>query len=240
MIHMSKNEEKLEKPKFRTKGNIIILSITWLTFSIILIYMIYYKISFFSEILTLFAALAAVTGILYTTYKSDLRNYNLLIEQKNNLNIQLRFEYREKAYLSLYREFYDNYLATFDRIHNKDILKEEIKDIITSREKICDFLLEFEKSDNCFFYLDKELLNKIVCLNRIIEENRKNSGNKKEIYFKEYEDVISELEVENSFALKNDNIGNRLKEIKGETIEYLDIKINSVILCTFNNNFELK
>lgn len=236
---MNKKEDKMEKPKFHTVVNLIILVMMWVPFLIILIYVIFYKVLFFSEILTLFAALAAVTGILYTTYKSDLRNYSLLIEQKNNLNIQLRFEYREKAYVNLYKTFYDNSLATFDRFYSKEIISEEIKDIISSREKICDFLLEFEKSNNCFFYLDKKLMNKIVALNRVIETNKENRNTNAEIYFKEYENVISNLEANISSSLGMDYIGNYLKEIKEETMEYLDIKINPVLVFTSDNNFSM-
>lgn len=97
-------DKKNRKVKFFTKDTSIILGITWGLF-IIIIYL--RKNTFYDElpnIITLFTAFLAFTGIIYSNYRSDKRNENSLTNSNEQLIEQLTRDKKEKAIFTFIEE----------------------------------------------------------------------------------------------------------------------------------------
>lgn len=92
------------KAKFFTKSNLIILGLIWGLF-VIIIYLrkdTLYEDA--SNIVTIFAAFLAFTGILYSNYRSDKRNELSLINSNKQLIEQLTRDKKEKAVFVLIKK----------------------------------------------------------------------------------------------------------------------------------------
>lgn len=96
--------DKNTKVKFFSKTNLIILGLIWGLF-IIIIYLrkdtLYEDVS---NIITIFAAFLAFTGILYSNYRSDKRNELSLMNSNKQLIEQLTRDKKEKAVFTLIKE----------------------------------------------------------------------------------------------------------------------------------------
>lgn len=97
------NDEKT-KVKFLTITNLIILGLIWGLFLIIIFLRRDTLYEDASNIITIFAAFLAFTGILYSNYKSDKRNELSLINSNKQLIEQLTRDKKEKAVFMLIKE----------------------------------------------------------------------------------------------------------------------------------------
>ena len=110
--------------KFFNRSNIFILGIMWGSY-IVLILINYYPvkelINFTNTIdyISLFAALSAITGILYSNYKSDQRSILSINNSNNQLIEQLTREKKEEAIFELLKKILDTL--------NNDLSKHDIK-----------------------------------------------------------------------------------------------------------------
>ena len=112
---MNDNNTKI---KFLTKTNLIILCLTWGLFIIILVLRRNTLYDDASNIITIFAAFLAFTGILYSNYKSDKRNELSLMNSNKQLIEQLTRDKKEKAVFILIKKILD--------VINADLKKDYI------------------------------------------------------------------------------------------------------------------
>ena len=110
--------------KFFNRSNILILGIMWGSY-ILIIFINYFQIKeliyFTSTIdyISLFAALSAITGILYSNYKSDQRAILSLKNSNNQLIEQMTRNKKEEAIFELLKKILD--------ILNNDLINHDIK-----------------------------------------------------------------------------------------------------------------
>lgn len=90
--------------KFLTKTNLIILGVIWGLFVVIIFFRRNSLYEDASNIVTIFAAFLAFTGILYSNYRSDKRNELSLINSNRQLIEQLTRNKKEKAVFMLIKE----------------------------------------------------------------------------------------------------------------------------------------
>ena len=112
---MNDNNTKI---KFLTKTNLIILCLIWGLFIIILVLRRNTLYEDASNIITIFAAFLAFTGILYSNYKSDKRNELSLMNSNKQLIEQLTRDKKEKAVFILIKKILD--------VINADLKKDYI------------------------------------------------------------------------------------------------------------------
>lgn len=87
-----------------------------------------------------------------------------------------------------------------------------------------------------FFYLEEKLLGDIMALNRVIEDKIKEYDDIKYTFFSGYEEIPWKKAENNHEVLqRHDYIGKKLKQIKIQLIDYLNIKIPTVILTKGGN-----
>lgn len=96
--------DKNTKVKFLTKTNLILLGLIWGLFLIIIFLRrdTLYKDA--SNIITIFAAFLAFSGILYSNYKSDKRNERSLKNSNKQLVEQLTRDKKEEAVFTLIKD----------------------------------------------------------------------------------------------------------------------------------------
>lgn len=104
--------------KFLTKTNLIILGVIWGLFAVIIYLRRDTLYDDASNIVTIFAALLAFTGILYSNYRSDKRNENSLNNSNKQLIEQLTRDKKEKAVFMLIKKILD--------VINADLKKDYI------------------------------------------------------------------------------------------------------------------
>lgn len=92
------------KVKFLTKTNLILLGLIWGLFAIIILLRRDTLYEDASDIVTIFAAFLAFTGILYSNYRSDKRNENSLNNSNKQLIEQLTRDKKEKAVFTLIKD----------------------------------------------------------------------------------------------------------------------------------------
>lgn len=94
-------DDKNTEVKFFTGTNIIILAFIWGLFAVIIYLRRDTLYNDASNIVTIFAAFLAFTGILYSNYRSDKRNENSLNNSNKQLIEQLTRDKKEKAVFTL-------------------------------------------------------------------------------------------------------------------------------------------
>lgn len=92
------------KVKFLTKTNLVILGVIWGLFAVIIYLRRDTLYNDASNIVTIFAALLAFTGILYSNYRSDKRNENSLNNSNKQLIEQLTRDKKEEAVFTLIKD----------------------------------------------------------------------------------------------------------------------------------------
>ena len=97
-------DDKNSEVKFFTDTNIIILAFIWGLFAVIIFLRRDTLYEDASDIVTIFAAFLAFTGILYSNYRSDKRNENSLNNSNKQLIEQLTRNKKEKAVFKLIKD----------------------------------------------------------------------------------------------------------------------------------------
>jgi hypothetical protein len=193
---MKDKVKEYDEPKFANPSNFIILFSMWVSFLTILSYGLYSK-RLISESITLFAALSAVTGILYSNYKSDLRTVKQLKQQEKNIKMELRFNKKEDLELKIFKLLdensdcfiYDFLISNsikklidheigFNDLNNRE--KNEIQKIIDKRKIIVNELLTLYK-EKYIFYLEAETFEFFESLHSKINTHMIRSISRKEI-----------------------------------------------------------
>ena len=116
--------DKNSKIKFFNRSNIFILIVMWgpyIGICLINFFQVKELANFTTNMdyISLFAALSAITGILYSNYKSDQRNILSLKNSNNQLIEQLTRDKKEKAIFELLKKILDTL--------NSDLRKRDIK-----------------------------------------------------------------------------------------------------------------
>ncbi len=96
--------DKNREDKFLTKNNLIILGVIWGLFAVIIFLRKDTLYEDASNIVTIFAAFLAFTGILYSNYRSDKRNENSLNNSNKQLIEQLTRDKKEEAVFTLIKD----------------------------------------------------------------------------------------------------------------------------------------
>ena len=128
--------------KFLTKTNLIILGVIWGLFTVIIYLRRDTLYDDASNIVTIFAALLAFTGILYSNYRSDKRNECSLINSNKQLIEQLTRDKKEKAVFMLIKKILD--------VINVDLKKDYIPWSFTAKT-IADY---YEENKRKRFYFN--------------------------------------------------------------------------------------
>ena len=214
---------------------IIIISILWIPFVILYINHPWEELGNYIAIAT---ALTAFTGTIISLIASEKRTEKQLLSQEKNIMKQLRSDRKEKAYLELFRVFYNESIAVFDRGYSIDRLNGELEDFLISRKNLCEFLLEFENKNDGFFYLDNNLMIDLITVNETIKYNKKYKDLEKR-YFVEIKGKISSMEELNELLMR-DAVGNYLKEIKKKLEEYRGGNFPLVFVPIIENDYKFK
>lgn len=145
--------------KFLNKSNLIVLSIIWGSYIIIIINN--FVSSFLPLIpkdidyISLFAAFSAITGILYSNYKSDQRNILSLENSNNQLIEQLTRDKKEKAIFELLKKVLDTL--------NNDLREHDYK-WVADIDMVKEFYEESQEENEHYYaqfnlFVQKELYN---------------------------------------------------------------------------------
>lgn len=112
------------KIKFFNRNNLLILGLMWGSYIALILINIFHVKEFINytstiDYISLFAALSAITGILYSNYKSDQRSLLSLKNSNNQLIEQLTRDKKEKAIFELLKKILDTL--------NEDLKEHDIK-----------------------------------------------------------------------------------------------------------------
>ena len=192
-INMKKNDKDNEL-KFLNTSNSIILVLMWGTY-ILLIVLRVLSINNLIEFtlidfISLFAALSAITGILYSNFKSDERNEKNLKNSNKQLIEQFTRDKKENSIFIL--------LENILKILNKELKKSNIHWIITGENIKESFEESQRENEHCYtefnlfaqnelYYYFKEIMNNPKLFNYIpitIQKEIKNFNNK---YYEVYQ-----------------------------------------------------
>lgn len=191
--------DKNSEIKFFNRSNLLILGIMWGSYIGILlinIFQINELINFTSNIdyISLFAALSAITGILYSNYKSDQRNIRSLENSNNQLIEQLTRDKKEKAIFELLKKILDTLnddLKEHDIkwIADIDMIKESYEESQKENEH---YYSEFNLFvQNELYYYFNEIINNPYLFNYLPKDIRIEIKNFTDFYYQMFFDFYS-------------------------------------------------
>lgn len=179
---------------FLNRSNLIVLIIIWGSYIIIIlnnfVSPIFPQIPKDIDYISLFAALSAITGILYSNYKSDQRNILSLENSNNQLIEQLTRDKKEKAIFELLKKVLDtlnDYLKSKDIkwVADIDSIKEFYEESQEKNEHYYEFNLFVQNELYDYF---KELINNPYLFNYLPNDIRIEIKNFTDYYYKVFMD----------------------------------------------------